>query len=248
MDSTHPESQHRGKQLIRETLIKEGIRFAQLTIHSDLGPAMRSQDVAQLLATLAATKYHIRPHVSDDKPISESPFKTLKYRLEFPDCVASYDHGLDVCRWIFRWHNEQHQHLRIGLLTPAVVHAGQTTAVLEGRAYVLAVAGGVPWPIGPASEVWINPPENRPTAHTRALPRDSKCVPQFSHSHRHVLETCPAPHELGCRGSRGQASCGPGASGVFMAMIGFPVGRGGPDPRSPSPDCAEVFRPSVHVR
>ena len=32
-------------------------------------------------------------------------------------------------------------------------------------------------------EVWINPPENRPTVRTIELPRDTKLVPQLSQSH-----------------------------------------------------------------
>jgi len=186
------ESQHLAERLIRETLIKEGIGRDQLTIHSDRGPAMRSQAVAQLLATLGMTKSHSRPHVSDDNPFSESQFKTLKYRPDFPDRFASHDHGLDFCRGFFRWHNEEHCHWGIGLLTPAVVHTGQAAVVLEARAAVLATAharhperfvGGVPQPLAPAAEVWINPPENRPTVRTLELPRDTKFVPQLSQSH-----------------------------------------------------------------
>ena len=36
--------------------------------------------------------------------------------------------------------------------------------------------GGVPQPLAPAAEVWINPPENRPTVRTLELPRDTKFV------------------------------------------------------------------------
>ncbi len=101
-------------------------------------------------------------------------------------------HGLDFCRGFFRWHNEEHCHSGIGLLTPAVVHTGQATAVLEARASVLAAAHarhperfvqGVPRPLAPAAEVWINPPENRPTVRTLELPRDTTFVPQLSQSH-----------------------------------------------------------------
>ena len=188
----HRESQHLAERLIRETLVKEGIHRDQLTIHSDRGPAMRSQAVAQLLATLGVTKSHSRPHVSDDNPFSESQFKTLKYRPDFPGRFASHDHGLDFCRGFFHWHNEEHRHWGIGLLAPAVVHAGQAPEALEARASVLAAAHarnperfvrGVPRPLKPAAEVWINPPENRPTARTLELPRDTKFVPQVSQSH-----------------------------------------------------------------
>ncbi len=46
------ESEHLAERLIRETVVKEGVVRDQLTIHSDRGPSMRSQTVAQLLATL----------------------------------------------------------------------------------------------------------------------------------------------------------------------------------------------------
>jgi len=188
----HRESQHLAERLIRETLIKEGIHRDQLTIHSDRGPAMRSQAVAQLLATLGVTKSHSRPHVSDDNPFSESQFKTLKYRPDFPGKFASHDHGLNFCRGFFQWHNEEHCHWGIGLLTPAVVHAGEANSALEARAKVLAAAHaqhperfvrGVPRPLRPAAEVWINPPENRPTVRTLELSCDSKFVQQVSQSH-----------------------------------------------------------------
>jgi hypothetical protein len=154
----HRESQHLAERLIRETLVKEGILRDQLTIHSDRGPAMRSQAVAQLLATLGVTKSHSRPHVSDDSPFSESQFKTLKYRPDFPDRFATFDQGLDFCRRFFNWHNDEHCHWGIGLLTPAVVHAGQAPAAIASRASVLAAAQarhperfvrGLPLPLTP---------------------------------------------------------------------------------------------------
>jgi hypothetical protein len=42
---------------------------------------------------------------------------------------------------------------------------------------------GLPLPLKPAAEVWINPPENKPQVRTLELPRDSKFVPQVSQSH-----------------------------------------------------------------
>jgi len=188
----HRESQHLAERLIRETLVKEGIQREQLTIHSDRGPAMRSHAVAQLLATLGVTKSHSRPHVSDDNPFSESQFKTLKYRPDFPDRFVGYDHGLDFCRSFFHWYNEEHCHWGIGLLPPAIVHAGQAIAAISARRNVLAAAHnrhperfvqGPPRPLTPPEEVWINPPENRPQVRTLQLPRDSKFVSQVSQSH-----------------------------------------------------------------
>ena len=71
--------------LIETACARQGIPPHQLTVHSDRGPSMRSKCVAELLADLGVTKTHSRPHVSNDNPYSESQFKTLKYRPDFPD-------------------------------------------------------------------------------------------------------------------------------------------------------------------
>jgi transposase InsO family protein len=85
------ESAELAKRLIEESCRKQGIQPGQLTLHADRGTSMRSKPVAFLLADLGVTKTHSRPHVSDDNPYSESQFRTLKYRPEFPDrfgCVS----------------------------------------------------------------------------------------------------------------------------------------------------------------
>jgi putative transposase len=186
------ESEHLAERLIRETIVKQGIVRDQLTIHSDRGPSMRSQTVAQLLATLGVTKSHSRPHVSDDNPFSESQFKTLKYRPEFPDRFTSIEHGLDFCGEFFHWQNHEHHHWGLGLLTPATVHYGRADAVLAARQTVLTGAYAAhperfvrqpPRPLAPPSEVWINPPADGPEPRMLQLPRDTNFVPQLSQTH-----------------------------------------------------------------
>ena len=56
-------------------------------------------------------------------PYSESQFKTLKYRPEFPKRFGSIQHARDVCRDLFGWYNTEHYHSGIGLLTPESVRA-----------------------------------------------------------------------------------------------------------------------------
>ena len=89
------------KRLIRDTIEKENADPDELTIHSDRGPAMKSHTVAQLLATLGVTKSHGRPHVSNDNPFSESQFKTLKYRPEFPERFGSQEDARGFCQRFF---------------------------------------------------------------------------------------------------------------------------------------------------
>jgi putative transposase len=161
------ESATLAKRLIEETCKKEGIEPGCLTLHADRGASMKSKTLAQLLADLAVTKTHSRPHVSNDNPFSESQFKTMKYRPEFPDRFGSQEHGLSFCRSYFDWYNTCHHHSGLGFLTPAQVHHGLAEGALAHRQSVLARAHathperfphGVPRVARPAREVWINPP------------------------------------------------------------------------------------------
>ncbi len=161
------ESETLAQELIRETCAKQGILPGQLTVHADNGSAMISKSVAQLLLDLGVTKTHSRPHISDDNPYSEAQFKTLKYRPDYPErfgCLA------DARAWaqaFFTWYNHEHHHTGLGLLTPAVVHAGQSRAVLAKRQQTLQAAyaahperfvKGAPIPKALPRAVWINPP------------------------------------------------------------------------------------------
>ena len=125
------ESASLAKRLISETCERQGIEKSQLTIHADRGSSMKSLPVAQLLADLGVTKSHSRPHVSDDNPFSESQFKTMKYRPEFPDRFGSRQDARAFCRTFFDWYNLEHRHSGIGYLTPEMVHYGHAKKVLE---------------------------------------------------------------------------------------------------------------------
>jgi putative transposase len=166
------ESAELARRLIRESLPKQEVDPASLTLHSDRGPAMKSHSVAQLLATLGITKSHSRPHVSDDNPFSESQFKTLKYHPSFPDRFGSLEDARAFCTSFFRWYNEEHYHSGIALLTPAIVHYGQAAAILAARQATLDAAYAAhpdrfahrrPSPPTLPTAVWINPPQPTPT-------------------------------------------------------------------------------------
>jgi len=161
------ESAELAKRLIEESCKKQNIQPGQLTLHADRGTSMRSKPVALLLADLGVTKTHSRPHVSDDNPFSESQFRTLKYRPEFPDRFGCIQDSRAFCQSFFRWYNDEHRHSGIGLLTPATVHYGQAENILRQRQDVLDVAyqlhperfvRSAPKPPALPSEVWINRP------------------------------------------------------------------------------------------
>jgi putative transposase len=164
------ESAWLAEKLIAESCERQGIAPGQLTVHADRGAAMTSKPVALLLADLGVTKSHSRPHVSNDNPFSESQFKTLKYRPDFPDRFGSLEHGRSFCGDFFPWYNTEHHHVGLGLFTPHDVHYGLAAAKRDQRARVLAEAfarnperfpNGRPSPRPLPTAVWINPPKAR---------------------------------------------------------------------------------------
>jgi putative transposase len=158
------------EKLIRETCHKQTIIPGQLTVHADRGSSMISKPVALLLADLGVTKTHGRPHTSNDNPFSESHFKTLKYRPEFPDRFGSIEDGRVFCQRFFTWYNAEHHHSALGWLTPQVVHYRRADQVRIARQEVLKEAYRInpdrfvhqpPQPPRLPECVWINPPEPR---------------------------------------------------------------------------------------
>jgi putative transposase len=173
------------QRLIRETIDKQQVDADQLTLHSDRGSAMTSHAVAQLLATLGVTKSHSRPHVSNDNPFSESQFKTLKYRPEFPDRFGSQEDAKAFCRRFFTWYNDEHYHSGIAMLTPAMVHYATAASVLDQRQHTLDLAyvahperfvNARPTPPSLPNAVWINPPPS-PTPITQNTEEEPVIAP-----------------------------------------------------------------------
>ena len=167
------EGKELARQFIAETCAKQDIAPGELTIHADRGSSMTSKPVAFMLADLGVTKTHSRPHVSDDNPFSESQFKTLKYRPEFPDRFGSIQHARSFCREFFPWYNTEHHHSGLGLLTPEVVHRqcaeqvrGRRQLTLDGAyaAHPERFVRKPPQPPALPTEVWINPPPKSESA------------------------------------------------------------------------------------
>ena len=161
------EGKELARRFIADTCGKQQIAPGQLTIHADRGSSMTSKPVALLLADLGVTKTHSRPHVSDDNPFSESQFKTLKYRPDFPDRFGSKEHARSFCQQFFPWYNTEHHHSGLGLLTPEVVHTQRAEQVHDLRQHTLDAAFAAhperfvrqpPQPPALPTEVWINPP------------------------------------------------------------------------------------------
>ena len=161
------ESANLAQQLIAESCRKQGIAREQLTLHADRGAAMIAKSLTQFLSDLGVDKSHSRPHTPDDNPFSEAQFKTMKYRPDYPQRFESKDHALTWARAFFPWYNQEHHHVALGLLTPAMVHLGLAQTVLAQRQATLDLAyaqhperfvHGVPATVPVPTAVWINPP------------------------------------------------------------------------------------------
>lgn len=165
------------EQLIAETIAKQKIAPGTLTLHADRGTSMRSKPVAALLVDLDVARTHSRPHVSDDNPYSESQFKTLKYRPEFPARFGSIEDARAHCQRFFHWYNHQHRHSGIGLMSPHAVHYGDAEALHARRSQTLQIAyaaqplrfkGHIPRPPALPTAAWINPPKENTSPENHA--------------------------------------------------------------------------------
>jgi putative transposase len=169
----HAENAQLAETLLADTVTKQSIDRHQLTIHADRGSPMTAKPVAFLLADLGVTKSHSRPHCSNDNPFSESQFRTMKYRPEFPDRFGCFEDAHAHCGRFFGWYNDEHRHSGIGLHTPADVHYGRAAAIRQQRAVILDAAYTAhperfvrkhPEPPRLPTAVWINEPkEDTPT-------------------------------------------------------------------------------------
>lgn len=159
------ECKHLAAQLFADAIGKHGIEPG-LTVHSDRGSSMKSDTLAQLLASLGASRSFSRPHVSDDNAFSEAQFKTLKYQPDYPGRFGSELHARGWLETFFGWHNDEHHHTGLALFTPAEVFFGRVDQVRVARqasldaafaAHPERFANGAPRVALPPAEVHINP-------------------------------------------------------------------------------------------
>lgn len=164
----YKESAELARKLIEDTCIRQRIKRDQLTLHADRGSSMRSIAVGQLLADLGVTKTHSRPHVSNDNPYSESLFKTLKYRPEFPELFGCIEDARSFCVDFFEWYNTSHKHSGIAMLTPENVHYDNIEEIVSKRQIVMnevykkhsqRFVKGITIIKKPDAQVWINKPQ-----------------------------------------------------------------------------------------
>jgi transposase InsO family protein len=154
--------------LVDEACQREGIRKDTLVLHQDNGSPMKGATLKATLDKLGVTPSYSRPHVSDDNPYSESLFRTLKYRPEYPTKpFASLEAATKWVVAFVRWYNTEHRHSGIRYVTPEERHNGEDEEILTYRQKVYEEArkehperwSGKTRNWEPIREVYLNPEE-----------------------------------------------------------------------------------------
>ena len=114
--------------LVSRACLRERIskgRPQPLILHADNGNAMRAATLESRLEELGVLRPFSRPRVSNDNTYSESLFRTVKYRPDYPR--RPFTSTEQACTWVaafLDWYNHQHR------------HSGKALAINRHRAHV----------------------------------------------------------------------------------------------------------------
>ena len=130
--------------LITDACNQEHVSKDQVVLHSDNGGPMKAFTMLAKLKELGVMPSFSRPRVSNDNPYSESLFRTMKYRPEYPEKpFQTLDCARDWAERFALWYNNEHLHSGIRFITPADRHDGKDIEILSKRhqVYQKAKAG-----------------------------------------------------------------------------------------------------------
>lgn len=152
--------------VLKDICASENIQPNQVVLHSDNGSPMKGATMLSTLQTLGVMPSFSRPAVSNDNPYSESMFRTLKYRPDYPKkAFADIAQARNWVTRFVRWYNNEHRHSAIKFVTPAQRHAGRDLELLAARTAVYdaaRAANPLRWTgtirnWSPVKEVHLNP-------------------------------------------------------------------------------------------
>jgi transposase InsO family protein len=165
------ESSALAADLMMDICRQENIQKNQVVLHSDNGSPMKGATLLATLQELGIMPSFSRPSVSNDNPYSESAFRTLKYRPNYPE--KPFDSLLSARRWVAEfvsWYNKEHLHSAIKFVTPEQRHNGEDTAILNARDEVYRrakMSNPIRWSgetrnWEPVGDVCLNPDKPKP--------------------------------------------------------------------------------------
>ncbi|MFT5451560.1 MAG: putative transposase [Enterobacterales bacterium] len=137
-----------------------------MTLHSDNGSPMKGARMLATLQELGIMPSFSRPSVSNDNPYSESAFRTLKYRPNYP--AKPFGNLKDARNWVKEFvsgYNTEHLHSSIRFVTPEQRHLGLDRKILAARKAVYSKAksrdpercSGKARIWEPVGEIYLNP-------------------------------------------------------------------------------------------
>jgi putative transposase len=169
----HPmESADLSAALLHKAVLSEGCLLDPPVLHADNGGPQKGFTMRAKLQDLGVTASYSRPRTSNDNPYSESLFRTIKYRPEYP--VKGFA-SIDMARqWVGRfvkWYNNEHRHSAIRYTTPCQRHSGEDRKILDIRNRVYQKAkqrqperwSGSTRNWQPIEKVWLNCPKDKET-------------------------------------------------------------------------------------
>jgi transposase InsO family protein len=128
------ESSQHAADVMTDIVQREGITKEQVTLHSDNGSPMKGATMLATLQALGIVPSFSRPAVSNDNAYSESLFRTLKYRPNYP--CKPFAELADARQWVdgfVSWYNHEHRHSAIQYVTPDDRHKGKDVMILQRR-------------------------------------------------------------------------------------------------------------------
>ena len=172
------ESMDHSAALFAHACMVHGVQPEELVLHADNGGPMKGATMLATLHKLGVTPSFSRPSVSNDNPYSESLFRTMKYRPEYPSKPFKYiDQAQSWVESFAFWYNTQHLHSAIRFITPDDRHFGREEQILENRKKVYEkarlqnpnrwVRNIRNW--NPVHRVWLNPEKKDETSQIQHL-------------------------------------------------------------------------------
>lgn len=160
------ESMHHSSRLFVKACFTHEILPEGLVLHSDNGGPMKGATMQATLHKLGVIPSFSRPSVSNDNPYSESLFRTMKYRPEYPSQpFESIEHAQSWVDGFVSWYNTEHLHSAIQFVTPDDRHYGNEAQILDNRRRVYELArranphrwSGATRNWDLVRQVWLNP-------------------------------------------------------------------------------------------
>jgi len=172
------ESMDHSAMLLAHACMAHGVQPEELVLHSDNGAPMKGATMLATLHKLGVIPSFSRPSVSNDNPYSESLFRTMKYRPEYPS--KPFDSIKQAQSWVdgfVFWYNTQHLHSSIRFVTPDDRHYGREQHILANRKKVYQKARSRNpnrwskqirnW--NAVDQVWLNPEKEPAVSQTNRL-------------------------------------------------------------------------------